>query len=57
MKEGLRLLYILLIKISHDKQGSAGPTMMGAIAVPPWVNEGDYADANDKRHSDILGKE
>lgn len=51
------MLYILLIEISHDKQGSAGPTMMGAIAAPPWVNEGDYADANDKRHSDILGKE
>lgn len=27
------------------------------IAAPPWVNEGDYAEADDKRHSDILGIE
>lgn len=39
------------------QRGGAGSSMTGAIAVPPWVNEGDYADADDKRHSDILRME
>lgn len=43
---------------AHVRQrGSAGPVTTGAIAVLPWVNEGDYADADNKRHSDILGME
>lgn len=54
---GFSIQECFLIKIFYDKQGRAGSMKMGAIVAPPWVNEGDYADADDKRHSDILGME